>query len=132
MRPSLVAAYVIPDCNNAGPPVRGRMTGISFCGSMFDDARCSSNFCWVRDGGKSVGVLVPERRDCDLECDACSGSVMFGANLFHFCASRSPLCAFGELCDGRKLLSFGVPADPSPSMKRETRSLPGVSARVDP
>lgn len=88
------------------------------------------SFCCVLDGGRSVGVVVPDRRDCALV--GVSAPATFGIDLFRFALSKSPPADCGELRDGKKLLSFGVPADPSPSIKRDTRSLPGVSTSVEP
>ena len=97
---------------------------------MFDDARWSISFCCVLDTGRSVGVLVPERLDGVLA--GFSAPATFGMDLLRFILSNSPPAPCGELRDGRKLLLFGVPAEPSPSMKRETKSLPGVSTNVEP
>jgi hypothetical protein len=77
-------------------------------------------------------VLVPERRECGLLGVLAPVPVTFGIDLFRLLLSSSPPSVGGESRDGKKLLaSFGVPADPSPSMKRETRSLPGVSTNVE-
>lgn len=98
---------------------------------MAEDARWSINFCCVLDGGRSVGVVVPDRRDCALV--GVSVSATFGIDLFRFALLKSPPTSCGESRDGRKLLlPLGVPAEPSPSIKRDTRSLPGVSTNVEP
>lgn len=95
---------------------------------MAEEARWSISFCCVRDGGRSVGVLVPDLRGVLV---GVSSSATFGIDLFLL---RLPLPG-PDACDafreGKKLL-FGVPAEPSPSMKRDTKSLPGVSTNVDP
>ena len=109
------------------------MAGTNLCGSMFEDARWSISFCCVRDGGKSVGVLVPDRRECGLVGVLVPVPATLGMDLFRLIFSSSPPVVCGELRDGKKLLlSRGVPAEPSPSMKRDTRSRPGVSTNVDP
>lgn len=70
---------------------------------------------------------MPDRRGVRV---GVSSSATFGIDLFLL---RLPVLpgACGPFRDGKKLL-FGVPADPSPSMKRETNSRPGVSTSVEP
>lgn len=99
---------------------------------MAEEARWSMSFCWVREGGRFVvGVVVPDRRAW-LSRDGVTVPATLGIDLLRFAWSKSPPVA-GELREGRKLLpSFGVPADPSPSINRDTTSLPGVSNRVEP
>ena len=81
-----------------------------------------------------MGVVVPDRRDAFRDGVLAGDAVpaTFGIDLFRLARSNSVPEFCGELRDGRKLLSFGVPADPSPSINLETKSLPGVSTNVDP
>ena len=76
-----------------------------------------------------MGVLVPDRRG--VRVGGVSSSATFGMDLFLLRLPVLLLDACAPFRDGKKLL-FGVPADPSPSMKRETSSRPGVSASVEP
>jgi hypothetical protein len=116
-------------------PARGSTAGTCFCNcSMLEEARCSRSLTCVREGGSSLGVLVPDlwasvrlvKDDVGEE----PGSAKLGVDLLRLWLSRSPVSWLRCCFAGRRLPSFGVPPELLVLMKRETRSRPGVPSCI--
>lgn len=99
---------------------------------MFEEARMSCILIIVREGGSSLGVVVPcvNVRLVNDDVGEESGSTKFGVDLLRLWPSRSAESGLRCCLTSKRLPSFGVPPELLVFIKRETRSRPGVPSCI--